>query len=518
MNDEDEQTSYEEETSDAEDEEMRNDLDEELSDDDDEVMSDEDADAYPDPINAEELAGLPREALVARLITAEQLIQGTYYSTIDQVWKGEGRHVARGDSHLFEALKRTRAPSFASPDGANYYDLTISKANDPALRPAEVGRSSTAGSSNPEMRLDIWPRDIFGAEKTEAAHFAHLVPASLDNSTLYFDVAAGALALPQQRLHSHHRQWVTIQKAIHGAIAAPTDTRNASPRRRAPRRRPYTGIKHSVTNLIRLAGQATYFDKNPCVLIVPVLTLDEVRRWNGQSYTAIVMVGKFQPPGRRSVIHLDSICENINMMKEGPTATPEDVEVARVLLSHFVLGMAYSLIHRSSTWVTELSFEQGRRLDECIRVFVENASGGGVVVPRPRSAPGTGPPLRPRLVTFRGADEAVHNNINHLAPDPYLLSVKAAVNWSARHRQPLLAAAEPVEEEEIDELYVLAMEQYLEYYDRTVRPPDCQEELARQLGQPKGFQGEESPRANKRQRVSLAESASSSPALQTASP
>ena len=412
---------------------------------------------------------------------------------------------------------RAEAPSFICPDGVNYYAATIGNANNAALKPAEVGRSTTAGSS-PEMRLEIWPRDIFGQENTEVAQLAHLVPASRDNSALYFDVATGALALPEQR-YSHHRQWETIQKAIHGAVA-PTDTPTTSPPRRAPYRRPHTGIKHSVTNLISLAGQATYFDQNPCVLIVPVLNLRQVKCWNGQRYSAIVMVGTFKPP-KRPLIHLDSICKNINMQTEGPTANPEQVEVSRALLNHFVLGMTYSLIHRSSRWATELSFEQWRRLEECIRLFVENP-GCGAVVPTPNHhrAPRAGLPLRPRLVTFRGAAEAPENdNHRHLAPDPYLLVVKAAINWSARHRQPLLAAAEPVEEAgEDDELYELAMEQYLASYDRMIRPPDCPEELAiRMRRSTDDFQGDSPRGGDKRQRVSLDDSASSStPELHTA--
>jgi hypothetical protein len=83
----------------------------------------------------QELSGLSREALVARLMEAqqrrmeaeqgdleiEQLLRGTDYSTIDQVWRGERWRVGRDDSILFEVLKRTQPPSFVSPDGANNY-------------------------------------------------------------------------------------------------------------------------------------------------------------------------------------------------------------------------------------------------------------------------------------------------------------------------------------------------------------------------------------------------------------
>jgi hypothetical protein len=196
--DEDEKMSYEEEERSDADEETSNGDDEELSDDDDdEGMSDEDdADADPDPINAEELAGLPREALVARLVASEQgrleavqRIRGTYYSPIDQMWKGEGRHIRRADSHVFGILKRTRAPSFVSPNGANYYDETISKARLRAFKPARKPRPSIDTAAG----RAIWPRDIFATHHL-FAQVAHLVPDSNDHAAAHYDVAICALA------------------------------------------------------------------------------------------------------------------------------------------------------------------------------------------------------------------------------------------------------------------------------------------------------------------------------------
>jgi hypothetical protein len=72
----------------------------------------------------------------------------------------------------------------------------------------------------------------------------------------------------------------------------------------------------------------------------------------------------------------------------------------------------------------------------------------------------------------------------HPAPDPLLLAVRAAINWSWRHHQKLLASGEPEEEE--DELDVLAMEQFLEMRQAQLRPKTL-EDLARGLGQPNGY-------------------------------
>ena len=41
----------------------------------------------------------------------------------------------------------------------------------------------------------------------------------------------------------------------------------------------HTGLKHMICNKIRLCGQKRYFDANPCVIIVPILTMKQARDW-----------------------------------------------------------------------------------------------------------------------------------------------------------------------------------------------------------------------------------------------
>jgi hypothetical protein len=215
------------------------------------------------------------------------------------------------------------------------------------------------------------------------------------------------------------------------------------------------------------------------------MTLDEAKSWNGQGYQAIIMVG---PPRDETLdshghfITVESICVGISMLKKGGIALPEQVEVARTLLSQFVLGLAYSLLYRYDKYRRYLNYRQRGELDRRRNVFYENAA-EGVVLPVPhRDLDGRGPPsLRVRLVSFRGATDAGNH---HVAPDPFLLTVKAAVNWSRRHNQKLLAAAEPRDVNEgMDEPELYALEEYMAWHARAIRPPDNRDELAAQLGQ-----------------------------------
>ena len=277
-------------------------------------------------------------------------------------------------------------------------------------------------------------------------------------------MAIGALALDESEL-----SWETIQKAIHGAVPAGGGGGRVD----------HTGIKHSVTNMIRLPGQFDYFDRLPCVLIVPTLTLHEVKNWNGGGYQAMVMVG---PPSRDAVdsagrtVNLQSICAAIGMLNEGDIALPGHIHTAQTLLSQFVLGLAYSLFRRYERYSHHTDEnEQGEF--NLLRINFSNPRGGVVVPERNRA----GQPWRVRLVTFRGVTEA---RDLHVAPDPYLLTVKAAVNWSRRHDQKLLAAAEPQDgDEEIDDLSALEMRRFL-----AVQRDAARDDLAKLVDQPGGFQ------------------------------
>jgi hypothetical protein len=393
---------------------------------------------------------------------AEQRNQGTYYSTIDQVWRGEARRIGVGDSHLFTVLKRRRPPSFVSHGDANYYDETIESANNAALQPFPSERSQGT-TMDGDLKREVWPFTIFAIEDT-VAPVAHLVPGSSRKAAGYFDVAICALALDEAGL-----SWETLQKAIHGAVPAGGGGRIA-----------HTGIKHSVTNKIRLPGQGDYFDRLSCVLIVPVMTLNRAKRWDGEGYQAIVMVG---PPLTNEVdpdghpVNVQSICAAINLLNAGETARPGQIDSARTLLSHFVLGLAYSLLHRSGRFYHHMNENVRGEWNNLRTAFLQNAAAGVVVPARNRA----GQPWRVRLVTFRGAAEA--GNL-HVAPDPYLLTVKAAVNWSRRHNQQLLAAAEPQDDdEEIDDLSALDMQRFL-----AVQTDAARDELARLVDQPGGLQ------------------------------
>ena len=447
---------------------------------------------------AEDKAKLETE----RRLKAEKeaaLFSGNYYSTIEQVWTNKVRHFE--NPVYFDRIRRDSAPDFSSPDGINYYRATLKKAIDPASivvpepvpDPAPAAAASTTSSPAvssarkqfPTHRT-MWPVDVFGSPYTKHMHLAHLVPHSPKNSTLYFDVATWALGLQEEAEGEGQRpkppKWDTVQKAIHGATTVPSKGDGKQIRV------DHTGIKHSAPNVIRLYGQAAFFDADPGLIIVPILTLDEVKAWKGEPYDALAMAGEVteKVEGHGNVITSDfpTVCQRIRMTTEGGReANHREIEAGRELLTSVLLGMAYSLVFRSPDREPHLTRDQRKMLTGYRKQFPADEK--DVLVPEPN--PDAPAPMRVRVVEFRGATD-VHDETKNLAPDPLLLAVRAAINWSRRRGQQLLAAAEPPPDA-FETEYERRIEQFLESEDQALRPPDDDlEEFARRLGQlpPKG--------------------------------
>lgn len=84
--------------------------------------------------------------------------------------------------------------------------------------------------------------------------------------------------------------------------------------------------------------------------------------------------------------------------------------------------------------------------------------------------------LKPvRKVTFASAKKDAFSG-GHPAPDPLLLVVRSAVNWSRYYRQPLLAAGEVDSDDDMSKQSVLAMQEYME-----MREVYTQDEREREL-------------------------------------
>ena len=428
-----------------------------------------------------------------------EMLTGTFYSSIDEVW-GICMSRSNESENKFLELCRDKCPDLlARPDiphdtTENVYEWTKTCAYQSSTSAADDPGSRSRSSLQSARR--VWPTDIFGNKN--CGQLAHLVPATPLHATLYTDVARCTLAV-----HHRHR-WRTLQKMIHGS--------------KKTSRLPHTGIKHLVANRIRLAAQADFLDNAPCILIVPVMSLEAMKKWNGEKYDAVVMVGAYKDEEKDISFTVQDVCRRVQMsvlpeendaeLKDPSVpfnvryciADEEQVELARRLLVDVLLGLADSLLRRLPKIKGKLDKKQKEKLTE-----LQGHFSFGTLLRLPKAKVKSDPeakvksdpevesdpkvkvkekPLRVRLVSF---GDYASSEGRHPAPDPLLLAIRAGITWSWRHGQKLLAAAEPQDDDiERDELYELAIEQYLDFCDAQCRPKTW-DDVARGLGQERGW-------------------------------
>jgi hypothetical protein len=271
-------------------------------------------------LEAEARAEEEKQLRLAAQLQAEKeksLREGTFFAQLGDVWGREPRKFSR-DSALLDKIRRDTAqiPRSVRSDS---YRLTT----DCAIKEGSVVVDSPSTTHNTVAKKAIWNADIFGQDDaTTAAEIAHLVLAAPRLASSFWSVANCVFGVsPDPSV-----QMKTIQKLIHGS-------RNKGMTRRTD----HTGLKHFVCNKIRLNNQKAHYDQNPHLLIMPVMTLSEMKEWNGTGYKAIVLAGDFHG------VKASAVYKDIGMLNEGEDATQDDVDKARESLETLVLGLTCSL-------------------------------------------------------------------------------------------------------------------------------------------------------------------------------
>jgi hypothetical protein len=294
----------------------------------------------------EETARLQAETARLNVIIAHY--RGRYYSRVEQVW-GRTEALPFADPAHFDRLRRGSAPDFVSPGRRQLlqYQTIVRDASDPnrvvaTPKAVPLTYTSSTSSSSIDSTRTVWPVDLFGQKRHLSADVSSLIPRKGSaHSALYADVAICILGLQddaadddsddndkKRRLRGVPFDWDTLQKAIHGSSAPPPSSsfRPADPSEKAAK----SGLKHSIPSTICLHGQLAYYDQYPCVLVVPILTLEQGKGWRGEGYDAVVLAGEFREETmqcqdlddqRSPRVSISEVCQSIGMVREGRHAT-----------------------------------------------------------------------------------------------------------------------------------------------------------------------------------------------------
>ena len=229
------------------------------------------------------------------------------------------------------------------------------------------------------------------------------------------------------------------QKLIHGS--QPKSGQNI-------RKENLVGVKHFATNKLRLQGQKKHYDDSPNVLIIPILDLNAMKQWNGDGYDALFLIGFPIDETERGDIILESTVVGTGFSTHGQEATRDEIEMARNVLDATVLALTFSI---NKMIVNKDQFNDAQR--ELLNPLTPPIGESDIAkCPRKLSVENQ----RVQKVTFASLVDSGAVG-GHPAPDPMLLAVKAANNWSAAQGRRLLAVAE-TEEDEMSERSLLALD------------------------------------------------------------
>ncbi|CAJ1963027.1 unnamed protein product [Cylindrotheca closterium] len=241
--------------------------------------------------------------------------------------------------------------------------------------------------------------------------------------------------------------------------------------------------------MIRLKGQEEwFFDTDPYLLIVPILSSQNAVAWQGEGYEALFIIGtpKLQNEmgcntvpfdGNRSegLDHedvLDSkgmiscVSSNVTLWEEGTTASEEEIETARKLLETAVLGLAHCVIRDAEQYKYDWNEQERSAMSKLKNSRVVPPDPKQVWVPSAMKRSNAEDHLRVRKIAFESCNAAVgKSHVGHRAPDPMLLIAKAANNWAAAHHQRLLPPGAEEEEDDMSERIFMEMESQQEHLE-----------------------------------------------------
>ena len=372
------------------------------------------------------------------------LAKCTFFSTLNEVWASKNE---RFEDH--ESFVRRQHVA----DAENRYMNTV-------LLAAQDNLSAANNSVESEDTSDCI--DTFGLWGVPAT-LAHLLPNKgyPDASSLWFPIVPWVLHTGNKNL-----EWAFLQKCIHGTLQDATNEtdkgmfrrvfnaltqytgtwgRNDVKRKSTPIKSSTSksgkasksnivlvGIKHFPANRIRLVDHQSYFDRFPCVIIVPIMSVEEARSWNGGAYDAIFLAGDWEcdniPIDAASVYRRMQAKHNMyerNVLNDSCLASEEQCIIACHLLKQMILSVCDSATS-SAHLLANLDTSRYEIFDEWKRHVTQLHM---APVPISNRWENGSDAMKVRKVTF--------STINRV-PDPVLLLAKAASNWLKRHQIGIL--------------------------------------------------------------------------------
>ena len=238
-----------------------------------------------------------------------------------------------------------------------------------------------------------------------------------------------------------HVAYVQIVQAVTGVFEADYFKRRKllNGMKGQSRRMIDSGIKHSKFNKMYLKMQDCYFDSTPpSLIILPLLSLDDIKGWDGvTSYSGLVL-----PCGISGETAASEVLPRVR-----ETCSELEIRTAVTTLGLFVKDIAESLLDTENDVLEEFNLTAADSKDRSAlrwKQLVKHL--------RQSSSPSISiPELRPDMdfQTIRVAKGTFDYNDSCL-PDPFLLALKGAINFSSHVGTKLMPACPSPPEQNVE--------------------------------------------------------------------
>lgn len=386
---------------------------------------------------------------LSRTATSVDREDGVYYSRIEDVFRPA---LVAFNAADWERLRR-------SPQQAS-----LITEYGPVTDAMDVNDDPALGSSRSDsLGADI--RDMKG-KKSGVAQGAHLFP---HNKTCAVAFGPASEMAVGQNLSGD--TLLVRTKKRHRLVVGDLETVGSNKRQK----RINSGLKHNILNKLKVKGQKEFMDNRPCMLIVPLLSVDETKAWkSGQPYAALVCIGAHRDE-RGNILDYSAAEVYADVFTELLPLCARDPDLVRAveLLSCFTRGLAHSLVTGDMFHDWDTNAAERQKL-EAVQTKLIHA-GNRVHVPILNDRRNLFQDFRVAKIQFDATDNSLPN-----PPDPFLLAVKAAIIWSWRNGEKLLPGCFFPEEDECSECE--RVQEYADQlYQERIRPSDLSK-IAHGLG------------------------------------
>jgi hypothetical protein len=360
-----------------------------------------------------------------RLTQEKQFLRGEIFCATGDVLQGDWQPYVEAD---YTSLVRDwnqfqeRIESI-NPHAAvlGVYQQTRDAAGNQALVASESKNITSITGVSP-VRLCSFPNSSNFIDR------AHLCPKTSTGRKTDTWIYVAAAVLGMNRATANDRD--NLVKALCGSCEPDKDVKKL------------TGLNRSPFNLILFANQRTWYDQEPGVLVLPVMTSAQARDWDGRSYEVLIICSSKSFLARAPEIATSiGLTTTDHALVQHATAT--DISSAVSLLSAVVKASAFCLENLPAPSAPKASvlWSRYRNSLQTARDVVAISGGPGllnhVVVPTEANIP------EGKFVAKVDLAQMTTSGDIPAYPDPLQLVYKSSVNWTRMFGFQLIAEAEP---------------------------------------------------------------------------